>query len=58
MHEVKIYDDSGNLKKVISVKALQKRSDMLIESPSLYKKSNANLKTQAKPPESFSQGQK
>ena len=33
MHEVKVYDSSGNLKKVISVKALTKRSDQQIQSP-------------------------
>ena len=36
MHEVKVYDSSGNLKKVISVKTLTKRSDQQINSPSLY----------------------
>jgi len=38
MHEVRIYDNSGKLKKVVSVKNLNKRSDMQINSPSLYKK--------------------
>ena len=31
MHKVKVFDDSGNLKKVISVKALKKRSDKILE---------------------------
>lgn len=38
MHEVRIYDGSGNLKKVVSVKNLNKRSDLQINSPSLFKK--------------------
>ena len=48
MHQVKVYDDLGNLKKVISVKALKKRSDMLIESPSLFIKTQGNSKPRAK----------
>ena len=48
MHQVRVYDDCGNLKKVISVKALQKRSDMLIESPSLFKKTHGNSKPSVK----------
>lgn len=44
MHKVKVYDNSGNLKKVISVKDLQKRSDLLIESPSLFRKTVINDK--------------
>ena len=48
MQQVKIYDDSDNLKKVISVKALQKRSDILIESPSFYRKTQKNSKPPAK----------
>ncbi len=38
MHEVKVYDSSGNLKKIISVKTLTQRSDQQIKSPSLYNK--------------------
>jgi hypothetical protein len=44
MHEVKVYDSSGNLKKVISVKALTKRSDQQIQSPSLYNKKGRKAK--------------
>jgi hypothetical protein len=44
MHPVKVFDDSGNLKKIISVKSLQKRSDLIIETPSLTKKSVRNIK--------------
>ncbi|CAI2719491.1 hypothetical protein [Nitrospina watsonii] len=46
MHEVKVFDSSGNLKKVISVKSLQKRSAQLIEKPSMFRK---NRKTGGKP---------
>ena len=44
MHEVKVYDSSGKLKKVISVKALTKRSDQQINSPSLYIKKGRKAK--------------
>ncbi|MBC8288338.1 MAG: hypothetical protein H8E42_12760 [Nitrospinae bacterium] len=44
MHEVKVYDSSGNLKKIISVKALTKRSDQQIQSPSLYNKKGRKAK--------------
>jgi len=47
MFEVKVFDSSGNLKKVISEKALNKRSDKQINSPSLYKKGRKKLKTSA-----------
>ena len=43
MHPVKVFDDSGNLKKIISVKSLQKRSDLIIETPSLIRKSGRNI---------------
>jgi len=48
MHEVKVYDRSGNLKKVISVKALTKRSDQQIQSPSLYNKKGRKAKPMLK----------
>ena len=38
MHEVKVFDSEGNLKKVISIKTLNKRLEKEINSPSLYKK--------------------
>ena len=38
MFEVKVYDGSGNLKKVISEKTLNKRSEQQIHFPSLFKK--------------------
>ena len=40
MNEVKIYDKSGCLKKVISSKELKKRADQLITNPMQYRKTN------------------
>ncbi len=48
MHEVKVYDSSGNLKKIISVKTLTKRSDQQIQSPSLYNKKGRKAKSMVK----------
>ena len=48
MHEVKVYDSSGKLKKIISVKTLTKRSDQQINSPSLYIKKGRNAKPSVK----------
>lgn len=38
MHEVKVYDSSGNLKKVISAKTLNTRAEKLIKSPMLFRR--------------------
>ena len=48
MNQVKIYDNFGSLKKVISSKELQKRADMLIANPSQYRKTNKNKNSSAK----------
>jgi len=40
VNPVKVFDNSGSLKKVISSKELQKRADMLIANPSQYRKTN------------------
>lgn len=48
MHEVKVYDKSGKLKKVISVQALNKRSKQQIENPSMFRKNPRNTKTARK----------
>ncbi len=48
MHEVKIYDSSGNLKKVISVKSLNIRSNKQLEFPSLFKKNKKGRKVWTK----------
>jgi len=45
MHEVKVFDGAGNLKKVISVKKLTERSDELFKTPSLYQKGSKKPKT-------------
>ena len=44
MHPVKVFDNSGNLKKIITVKSLQKRSDQIIETPSIIRKAGRNIK--------------
>jgi hypothetical protein len=49
MHEVKVYDSSGNLKKVISIKKLNNRSKKQLESPSLFRKNKRAGKPPAKP---------
>ncbi|MBT3510155.1 MAG: hypothetical protein HN472_11515 [Nitrospina sp.] len=36
MHEVKVYDNSGKLKKVITSHALEIRSQQQIETPSIF----------------------
>jgi hypothetical protein len=38
IHEVRVYDPSGKLQKVISQKALHKRSDKLFKDPFLVLK--------------------
>ncbi len=38
IHEVKVYDSSGKLKKVISQKTLRRRSDKLFQNPTLLSK--------------------
>ncbi|MCF8721806.1 hypothetical protein [Nitrospina gracilis] len=52
MHEVKVFDSSGNLKKVISVNSLRKRSAQLIEKPSMFRKNNKPAKAQKAPAKS------
>lgn len=38
MHEVKVYDNAGNLKKVISIGTLNARSKKQLEEPHLFKR--------------------
>jgi len=38
MFEVKVYDSSGNLKKVISVNQLNTREEIKSETPSVFQK--------------------
>jgi len=40
MNQVKIFDRSGTLKKIISSKELKKRADILITNPMQYRKTN------------------
>ncbi len=49
MHEVKVFDSSGNLKKVISIKKLHIRSKMQLDSPSLFRKNKRTGRSLAKP---------
>jgi len=50
MHEVKVYDSSGKLKKVISVKALTARSTKQLETPSVFRNNKRAGKPWAKSP--------
>jgi hypothetical protein len=38
IHEVRVYNALGKLKKIVSLKALQKRSDKLLEDPKIFYK--------------------
>jgi len=38
MNEVKVHDSSGNLKKVISVKQLNIRGKLQMETPSIFRR--------------------
>ena len=38
MHEVKVYDNSGKLKKIISINALKIRSKQQLETPAIFKR--------------------
>ena len=50
MHEVKVYDSSGNLKKVISVKKLNIRSNKQLEFPALFLKNKRTGRSSGKSP--------
>ena len=49
MHEVKVYDSSGKLKKVITVKALNLRSIKQMENPSIFKRNKKGRRFAKKP---------
>ena len=49
MHEVKVYDSSGKLKQVISVKKLNIRSEKQLEFPALFKKNKRTGRPLEKP---------
>ena len=48
MYEVKVFDGSGNLKKVVSVKQLLIRSKKQIEFPTLFNKNKSTGRPTAK----------
>ncbi|PIQ97771.1 MAG: hypothetical protein COV67_02725 [Nitrospinae bacterium CG11_big_fil_rev_8_21_14_0_20_56_8] len=50
MHEVKVYDSFGNLKKVISVEKLIVRSKKQLEFPALFRKNKRTGRPPAKTP--------
>lgn len=50
MHEVKVFDSSGKLKKVISIKSLNHRSNKQLEDPAFFLKNKRGRKTLPKFP--------
>ncbi len=48
MYEVRVYDNSGKLKKVISEKTLIKRSTKMLYEPANYRKTVKKTKPQVK----------
>ncbi len=50
MHEVKVFDSDGKLKKVISVNTLNEREDQKVESPDMFRKNKRNAKAPAAAP--------
>ena len=48
IHEVKVFDPSGKLKKVISQKLLNRRSDELCQNPTLFTKQTKGRKKKPK----------
>jgi len=52
MHEVRVYDSSGTLKKVISEKTLKARADRQILFPGGYSKSKKKAEPQPPLPDS------
>ena len=52
MHEVKVFDSSGKLKKVISSHALTIRSKQQLETPSMFRKNKKGRIPWSKTPKS------
>ena len=50
MHEVKVYDSSGKLKKVISTQTLNIRSKQQLETPSMFRKNKKGIMPWSIPP--------
>jgi hypothetical protein len=48
MHEVKVYDSSGKLKKVISTQTLNIRSKQQLETPEMFLRSKRGKKPWSK----------
>jgi len=58
MHEVKVYDSSGKLKKVISARKLNIRSKKQLEFPALFMRNKRNAKMPGKAPKTYSKATK
>ena len=54
MHEVKVFDSSGKLKKIISIKSLNIRSIKQLETPALFMRNKRGKKSLPKPPDTQS----
>ena len=52
MNEVKVYDSSGNLQKVISVNQLNIREKLQMETPSIFKRNKRTGRPSEKLPDS------
>ena len=52
MNEVKVYDSSGKLKKVISANQLNIREKMMYETPSIFKRDKRTGRPSKKLPDS------
>ena len=53
MHEVKVYDSAGKLKKVISVNSLNKREDRKAEFPDSFRKNKRNSRLRTAVPKTL-----
>ena len=53
MYEVKVYDNSGELKKVISINALNIRSKQQLETPAMFKRNKKGRMSWSKSPKSM-----
>ncbi len=50
MHEVKVYDSAGKLKKVIPVNTLTERENRKMEFPDLFRKNKKNFRSRTAVP--------
>jgi hypothetical protein len=48
MNEVKVYDSSGNLKKVISINQLKTREQEILNTPSIFRRNKRTVKPPVK----------